>query len=51
MRPPTTPDPFSGYDLSETRNAAACRFHGYPTFFNPRQGLLWIHGIDNRPAT
>ena len=48
MCPPTTPQWFSCYHLSETRNAGACRLHGYPTFFDPRYGLLCVHKIGNR---
>ena len=50
MCPPTTSQWFSCYHLSKTGNAGACRLHGYPTFFDPRQRLLCVHWIDNKTS-
>src|ERR1700724_2332743 len=54
--PPTTPHRFSHYQLNEIRDFGACRLHGYPAFFDPRQGLLCVHRSATnhapyRPAT
>jgi len=44
MRPPTTSQWFSRYNLSETGNTGMRRLDGYPTFFYPRESLLCVHG-------